>query len=138
MATSTVQETYTTREDGLFVFRGLWPEDGYNVVVEARGHNKGESSKVTGKAGETQDLGKIVLINTSGHLAGRVVGTDGQPIVGAEVFNRGDAPEPVATATDPQGRFRLEGMLPGTRVSSSSARRDTDSPVSRTRARTMA
>ena len=50
MATSSVQETYTTGENGLFVFRHLWPEDSYNVVVEARGHNKGESSKLTGKA----------------------------------------------------------------------------------------
>ena len=45
MASSSVQETYTTGENGLFVFRGLWPEDRYNVVVEARGHNKGESSR---------------------------------------------------------------------------------------------
>ena len=111
-----MQETYTTGENGLFVFRRLWPEDSYNVVVEARGHNKGESSELTGKAGETHDLGKIVLINTDAYLAGRVVGSDGQPIVGAEVFNRGDAPGPVATSTDSQGRFRLEGMLPGNPV----------------------
>ena len=115
MASSSVQDTYTTGANGLFVFRGLWPEDSYHVVVVARGHNKGESSELTGKAGETQDLGKIVLINTDASVAGRVVGADGQPIVGAEVFNRGDAPEPVAMATDSQGRFRLAGMLPGTR-----------------------
>ena len=44
MATSSRLETYTTGENGQFVFRHLWPEDRYNVVVEARGHNKGESS----------------------------------------------------------------------------------------------
>jgi protocatechuate 3,4-dioxygenase beta subunit len=115
LASSHVLETYTTGENGWFVFRGLWPDDTYNVVVEARGHDKGESSKLTGKAGETQDLGKIVLINTEAYLAGRVVDSDGKPIVGAEVFNRGDTPELVAKATDSQGRFRLDGMLPGTR-----------------------
>jgi protocatechuate 3,4-dioxygenase beta subunit len=115
MSTSSVQETYTTAENGLFVFRRLWPEDSYNVVVEARGHNKGESSRMTAKLGETHDLGRIVLINTDTYVAGRVVGSDGHPIVGAEVFNRGDAPGPVATATDSQGRFRLAGLLPGTR-----------------------
>ena len=115
MATSSALETYTTGENGLFVFHRLWPEDSYNVVVEARGHNKGESSPMTGKLGETHDLGKIVLIKTDAYLAGRVVGSDGRPIVGAEVFNRGDAPGPVAKATDSQGRFRLDGMLPGTR-----------------------
>ena len=54
-----------------------------------------------------------MLINTSGYLAGRVIGSDGKPIAGANVFNRGDAPEPVATSTDSQGRFRLEGLFPG-------------------------
>jgi RNA polymerase sigma factor (sigma-70 family) len=112
---STVQDAYTTTEKGLFVFRNLWPGDRYNVVVEARGHNKGESSPMTGKFGETHDLGKIVLINTDATLAGRVVGSDGLPIVGAEVFNRGDAPGPVAKSTDSQGRFWLDGMLPGPR-----------------------
>jgi RNA polymerase sigma factor (sigma-70 family) len=112
---SSLQESYTTGENGLFVFRRLWPEDNYNVVVEARGHNKGESSRMTGKLGESHDLGKIVLINTDAVLAGRVVGSDGQPIVGAEVFNRGDAPDPISKSTDLDGRFRLEGMLPGTR-----------------------
>jgi hypothetical protein len=32
-----------------------------------------------------------------------------------EVFNRGDALGPVAKSTDSQGRFRLDGMLPGNR-----------------------
>ncbi len=49
----------------------------------------------TGKAGETHDLGTIVLTGTDGHLAGRVVGSDGRPIAGATVFNRGDGPGPV-------------------------------------------
>ena len=69
MATSSVQEAYTTGENGLFpVFRRLWPEDRYDVVVEARGHKNGESSRVTGKLGETHDVGKIVLINTNAVL----------------------------------------------------------------------
>ena len=52
-----------------------------------------EAPEVTGKAGETHDLGKVALIDTSGYLAGRVLGSDGQPIAGAGVFNRGDGPE---------------------------------------------
>ena len=110
-----VLETYTTGESGEFDFRGLWPDLRYNIVIEARGHNKAESPRLTGKAGETHNIGKLVLVNTAGHLAGRVVGSDGRPIAGAAVFNRGDSPEPVATSTDAQGRFRLEGMFPGTR-----------------------
>jgi hypothetical protein len=115
MATTTVLATGTTSKDGWFVFRGLWPGATYSAMVEARGHDKGESSEVIGKVGETQSIGKIVLLGTGGYVAGRVIGSDGQPIVGAAVFNRADAPEPIATSTDPQGRFRLDGFLPGTR-----------------------
>ena len=86
-----------------------------SLVVEARGYSKGEAPDLTGKAGETHDLGKMVLIDTSGYLAGRVVGSDGRPIAGAAVFNRGDGPEMIATSTDTEGRFRLEGMYSGTK-----------------------
>ena len=102
-----------TSENGWFVFRGLWPGDEYTVAVAARGHGSAETPQLTGKAGETQDVGKIVLIDTSGYLAGQVVGSDGKPIAGANVFNAGDAPERVATSTDSQGQFRLAGMFPG-------------------------
>jgi hypothetical protein len=108
-------ETCTTGSDGWFVFRNLWPEVEYKVVVTVRGHNKAESPEVTGKLGETHDLGKVVLIDTSGYLAGQVVGTDGRPIAGAGVFNRGDGPEMVAASTDAAGRFRLEGLFPGSK-----------------------
>jgi RNA polymerase sigma factor (sigma-70 family) len=114
MASGSELATYTTTANGLFVFRGLWPDAWYNVVVEARGHNKGESSRLDAKPGETLDA-KIVLIGTEGHVAGRVVDSGGRPIAGAQVFNRGDAPELVAKVTDPNGRFRLDGLLPGTR-----------------------
>jgi hypothetical protein len=105
----------TTGDNGWFIFRGLWPGPEYGVIIQAKGHNNGETSGATGKAGETIDLGKVVLINMTGQLAGRVVGSDGQPIAGAAVFNHGDGPEPVATSTDPQGQFRLERMFPGTK-----------------------
>ena len=82
-------------------------------MIEARGHARIETPELTGKAGETLDAGKIVLANTSGYLAGRVVGSDGKPIAGANIFNHGDAPEPVATASDSQGQFRLAGVFPG-------------------------
>ena len=104
---------YTTTDNGLFVFRDLWPGDRYSIVIEARGHARIETPELTGKAGETLDAGKIVLANTSGYLAGRVIGSDGKPIAGANIFNHGDAPQPVATASDSQGRFRLEGVFPG-------------------------
>ena len=106
-------EAYTIGEAGWFVFRDLWPGGSYRVTVEARGHSKAEPPEVTGKAGETKDFGKIALLNVSGHIAGRVVGSDGKPIANAKAFNRGDGPQPVEARTDAQGRFRLEGLYPG-------------------------
>ena len=105
----------TTGESGWFVFRGLWPGVRYSVMIDARGYDRVETPEVIGKAGQTHDLGRIVLLNTRGYLAGRVVGSDGRPVVGAAVSNSGDGPAPVATSTDAQGRFRLEGMYPGIR-----------------------
>ncbi len=134
MATSSVLETYTTSEDGLFVFRGLWPEDRYNVVVEARGHKNGESSKLTGKLGETHDLGKIVLINTdaaSRRPRRRLRWTADRRRGSVQSRRRARAGRDV---------HRLAGPVPARRDASrnpsmsSSARRDIDSPGSRTRA----
>jgi RNA polymerase sigma factor (sigma-70 family) len=108
-----VLDTYATRGNGWFVFRGLWPQFPYGIVVEANGHNKAESSEVTGKSGETQDVGKLVLLGNTGRLAGRVVDSAGRPMSGVAVFNRGDSPTTVATSTDSQGRFRLGWLYPG-------------------------
>jgi len=104
---------YSTSDNGLFIFRNLWPGDRYSIVIEAKDHARIETPELTGKAGETHDVGKILLINTIGYITGQVVGSDGKAIAGANVFNSGDAPERVATSTDPQGRFRLGGMFPG-------------------------
>jgi hypothetical protein len=106
-------EAYTTNAAGWFVFRDLWPGGEYRITVEAKGHSKAETHEVTGTAGETYDFGKIALLNISGHLAGRVVGSDGRPVAGVTVFHRGDGPAPVSAQTDAQGRFRLDGLYPG-------------------------
>ncbi len=108
-------ESCTTSEAGWFVFRDLWPGDRYKVIVVAPGYGKAEALEVTGKAGATHDCGTIVLTGIEGHLAGRAVGSDGRPIAGATVFNRGDGPRQVEVLTDDQGRFRLESMFPGTK-----------------------
>ncbi len=111
--TRSALEAYTINEAGWFVFRDLWPRDQYRITVEAKGHSKAETSDITGKAGETHDFGKIALLNVSGYIAGRVVGSDGRPIANATVSNRGDGPQPVEVHADAQGRFRLDGLYPG-------------------------
>ncbi len=108
-----ILETYETRGNGWFVFRGLWPRFPYGVVVEAGGHNKAESHHFTGPSGATHDVGKLVLLGNTGRLAGRVVDSAGRPMSGVAVFNRGDGPTTIATSTDSRGRFRLAGLYAG-------------------------
>ncbi len=114
MGISSTFDTQTTDDSGWFVFRGLWPGDIYKVAIDATGYGKAEPPEVQGQAGATHDLGTIALAGGSGHIAGRVVGSDGQPIAGATVFNRGDGPMPLTTTTGPDGRFRLDSLFPGT------------------------
>ena len=111
----TLLDSYVTSENGWFVFRGLWPGFQYGTELDAWGHSKAEANTVTARGGETRDVGKIVLPSTAGRLAGRVVGSDGQPLRGAAVFNRGDGPELAATTTDSQGQFQLGSLVPGTK-----------------------
>ncbi len=108
-------ESVVTGENGWFVFRGLWPGFQYGTELDAWGHSKAEAHTVIAKAGEIRDVGRIVLPSTAGRLAGRVVGSDGAPLSGAAVFNRGDGPEAVATVTDSQGQFQLGSLIPGTK-----------------------
>src|SRR5208282_2932652 len=89
---------------------------------ESKVFAKAETPETTGTAGQVHDFGTISLIETSAHIAGRVVGSDGKPIADARVFNRGDGPNPVATRTAPDGSFRLEDLYSGARFAY--ARRD--------------
>ena len=109
----TILDEYTTNENGWFIFRGLWPGSQYGTELHAWAHSGAEAHVVVGKSGETHDVGKIVLPSTSGRLTGRVVGSDGRPVSGAAVFNRGDAAEPVGTVTDSEGLFQLGSLFPG-------------------------
>jgi 5-hydroxyisourate hydrolase-like protein (transthyretin family) len=105
--------TYRTDADGRFETRALWPGDDYSVRVMAADHGPGQSRQVTGQAGQVADLGTISLPRTAGRVAGAVVDGAGQPVVGAKVFNEGDAPGPVQTTTDAAGRFKIEGLFDG-------------------------
>ena len=111
----TILESYVTSAGGWFVFRGLWPGFQYGVEIDAPGHTKAEAHTVIADQEKFHDVGKIVLARTSGALAGRVVGSRGEPIAGAVVFNRGDGPEIVTTLTNSDGQFQLSSLMPGTK-----------------------
>lgn len=105
--------TGATGDTGHFEFLGLWPGDEYTVHVEAEGYDKYETAGFKGVAGETHDFGDIVMVGASGFVEGRIVDSAGNPLAGVQVFNAGDAPQPLATTSDAKGGFRLEGLRTG-------------------------
>ena len=51
--------------------------------------------------------------STRGQIEGVVVDSQGKPLSGVEVLNRGCLRMPPSVTTDASGRFRLDGFLPG-------------------------
>ncbi len=111
----TILDSYVTSTNGWFIFRGLWKGFRYSAEVEASGHTTAVAHTMLAEARETRDVGKVVLASTRGRLAGRVIGSDGQPLVGAAVFNRGDGPEISRAITDSNGSFQLGLLRAGTK-----------------------
>ena len=102
-----------TDAQGRFRMDGLWPGFEYGLRVDAPGHTSTRAPDVSVKPGETHDFGQIALTAARGMVTGRVVDEGGRPLAGVRVFNSGDAPEVVEAKTDPEGRFRLEGLSAG-------------------------
>ncbi|MBN2578797.1 MAG: carboxypeptidase regulatory-like domain-containing protein [Pirellulales bacterium] len=101
--------------EGRFTVGGLWPKKTYHLLFKAAGHESaGENVHETAaKAGTVHDFGKIVLRDSQGMVAGRVVDAKGKPVAGARVFNLGDGAAPMETRSDDAGRFRLSGFFKG-------------------------
>ncbi|MGC8643648.1 MAG: carboxypeptidase regulatory-like domain-containing protein, partial [Isosphaeraceae bacterium] len=112
-STGSIWKTYTTDKSGRFDTGTLFPEDTYSLNVTAKGYAPFHGDEIVGVAGLSRRLGTIKLAGTKGFIAGRVVGSDGKPIAGVTVFNRGNGLAEVSTRTDAQGRFRLDGLFPG-------------------------
>jgi uncharacterized GH25 family protein len=106
-------ETHRTDADGRFETQALWPGDQYRAQLTADGFGQAESARITAKAGQVHDLGRIVMTRTGGIVAGRVVDADDKPLAGVRVANSGDAPKPLEATTDADGRFRLTGFFDG-------------------------
>ena len=65
----TVLDSFVTRKNGWFIFRGLWKGFRYSTEVEASGHTTAVAHTMLTEAGETRDVGKVVLASTRGRLA---------------------------------------------------------------------
>lgn len=104
----------SVRPDGRFVLRALPGQ--YAFLFESQG--LAPYSLPLMQIDADKDLGEIVLERVTGFIAGRVLDVNGEPIVGAHVRAYDEALVISREArTDAQGRYRVEGLPPGKRMS---------------------
>ncbi|QJW99975.1 carboxypeptidase-like regulatory domain-containing protein [Frigoriglobus tundricola] len=104
--------TTTTDADGRYAFAGLWSRDRYDVYVTAKGYAEGTAKERIGEAGEVQAFADVRLVRANLAVSGTVVGPDGKPVAGVELFSV-DGPSRLATASGADGRFTLTGFYEG-------------------------
>ncbi len=68
MIDPTILETYVTKENGWFVFRGLWRGYHYSIEVLVDGQRQSLKHLLVDAAEETRDVGKIVVPSTESSL----------------------------------------------------------------------
>lgn len=100
----------SSRADGSFRVSGLEVGE-YAVAVSREGYAGKRVPSVTVSAEGPNEWAPIVL--TAGvAVAGYVRNGKGEPVVGATVFSFREGAGPQQATTDPEGRFRLEGLSP--------------------------
>ena len=109
MSTYRTVATAATDAKGAYEFTGLWPKDRYHVEASAAGYSKVQGNQALGVAGTTSDFAELKLARTSLSVGGTVVGPDGKPLAGAELFSV-DGPERFTAKSAPDGTFTLVGF----------------------------
>lgn len=109
------EEQVETGPEGLFIVRAL-PAGRFTLRIEPEDHDEIERAGIELRAGETMDLGAIVVRATRG-IAGRVGDRTGKPIAGAEVRAIYQAPggqvRSRTAKARPDGRWRISGIGEG-------------------------
>ncbi len=109
MSTYRTVATAATDAKGAYEFTGLWPKDRYHVEASAAGYSKVQGNQALGVAGTTSDFAELKLARTSLSVGGTVVGPDGKPLAGAELFSV-DGPERFTAKSAPDGTCTLAGF----------------------------
>ena len=109
MFTDRTVATAATDAKGAYEFIGMWPKDRYRVEASVSGYSKVESKMVLGVAGTTADIAELKLARTSLSVGGIVVGPDGKPLAGVELFSV-DGPERFSVKSAADGTFTLAGF----------------------------
>jgi protocatechuate 3,4-dioxygenase beta subunit len=94
--------------DGTFRVAGLEAGE-YALAVSRDGYAAKRVPSVTVQAKGPNEWPPIVL-QVGVAIAGSVRNSKGEPVVGAQIFSFGEGTGPREGATDPEGRFRLDGL----------------------------
>src|SRR5262249_21234062 len=115
---SSRRDVVETLKGAEFTVRGLNPKEPPRLLTF---HHKGKNlgSFLKGVPAE-KDGSLVVKLQPCGSLSGRIMDSDGQPVAGFrgellpnESLSRGSYWGGPGFTTDKEGRFRLEGLLPG-------------------------
>jgi hypothetical protein len=99
--------------EGRFVVERI-PPGAYRITARAGGLVAASGPAVAVRAGEVVRDIPVDLVH-GGVVEGHVRTAAGEPVVGAEVESNADlGVSPPRVATDGEGRFRIEGLAPGT------------------------
>jgi protocatechuate 3,4-dioxygenase beta subunit len=105
-----------TRADGQgrIRFEGLPSGQHYSVNVSANGYGTSQQTVATADPKANHyEFPPVVLKLADRKLAGRVLGTNGQPVAGVQVWMRGDGQPNNNSMTDADGRFAFKSVCPG-------------------------
>ena len=105
-----VTETQTDAQ-GVYTFAEVWPDNSYNLQIQADGYGQKGTDVFEPKPGASQMIPAVTLRPANGVAAGKVVDANGDPMAGVRVSVSGRETPFQDTVTDANGRFRLERIV---------------------------
>ncbi len=102
-----------TDDRGVLVTPPVWPDGSYSVTLRRPGYTGAKTAAWPAEPGAEHDFGDVIMHAADGVVEGRVVDAEGRPVVGVRVAANREGPREAETRADVEGRFRLEGLHPG-------------------------
>ena len=101
-------------EQGRIHAEGLPMGERYSLYVSASGYgNAQQEMDAADSKADHYDFPPLVLKIADRKLAGRVLGTDGKPVAGVQVYMRGEGQPNNNAITDADGRFAFDAVCEG-------------------------
>ena len=102
-----------TDDRGVLVTPPIWPDGSYSLTLRRPGYTGAKTGAWPAEPGAEHDFGDVILHAAECVVEGRVVDTEGRPVVGVRVAANREGPCEAETRADGEGRFRLEGLHSG-------------------------